>query len=146
MFMSRMKHSALPTRYCWFSCQRSRSLECRWMFPHCADLALTRGMDKPLPASTPAQCHQQPLGFQGCPTCPSGKPYDVGGPSSWHTPPGSTRSCGIPKAVLSSLLGPFMFPFCWEAADVRLMSSHVVSEVLVEVAFGLVALRKQPQE
>ena len=27
-----------------------------------------QGMDKPLPASTPAQCHQQQLGFQGCPS------------------------------------------------------------------------------
>lgn len=51
----------------------------------------------------------------------------------------------LPKAMLSTLLGPLMLPFYWETADVHIMSPRVLSEVPVEMELGLVALRHQPQ-
>ena len=47
--------------------------------------------------------------------------------------------------MLCTLFWPFMFPFCWEAADVHIMSPHVLSEVPVVVDIGFVALGQQSQ-
>ena len=50
------------------------------------------------------------------------------------------------KAMFSPLFGPFVLPFCWEAAYVYIMLPHVLREVSVEVDLGFVALREQSQE
>ena len=131
--MSRMKHSSLPTRYWWFSCQRSKSLECRWMVPHWAEFAFTRGVNKLLPASTPPlnaiSSHWAFRGAKSLPLVDSKMLVII--QHGIHLL-GQQGLVEIPKAMFSSLLWSFMFPFCWETADVHIMSPHVLSEVPVE--------------
>ena len=51
----------------------------------------------------------------------------------------------LAKAALCTLFWPFVLPFSWEAADVHLMSSHVLCEVSVVVDLGFHALWVQLQ-
>ena len=116
------------------------------MVPHWAEFAFTRGVNKLLPASTPPlnaiSSHWVFRGAKSLPLVDSKMLVII--QHGIHLL-GQQGLVEIPQAMFSSLLWSFMFPFCWETADVHLMSLHVLSEVPVQVDFGFVALGKQPQ-